>query len=136
MNFARRDGFGIARRIAAAWVALALVLLPVLPALAAALVSSGSDAACGHCKHGACCRRAHPPDSGPYASATPDCGAHCGQPWRSTTGTVHVFPAAKITLADLFSGEELPRPLSSAFAAYADYAYLYQRPPPFNFDRA
>ena len=130
MNFVPQDGFGLARRMAAACVAWALVLLPVSPALAVVWGSSASDAACGHCKHGACCRRTHLPGSGPSVSAAPDCGNRCGQPLRSTTCVGHVFFVPQITLAGLRPSGESIRPRSSNFAAYSRYAYLYQRPPP------
>jgi hypothetical protein len=132
MSFVLKHGSRLARRMAAACVALALVLSPVSPALAAIV----SDAPCGHCKHGACCRRTHSPGSGPYVSAAPDCGNRCSQPLRSTTWTAPVFFVPQIALGGLCARRESIRPLASHLAAYSRYAYLYQRPPPVNFDLA
>jgi hypothetical protein len=123
------------QRSVALCIGLVLLFLPASPLLAYFNAPSDDVMLCCHGMNAASCPM-HRSHGGPSISSMPGCCAQYGQA-SGISGWVNcLLPLPETTPARLSSAGGSIQPASAEPANYPAYAYLYQRPPPFNSDPA
>jgi hypothetical protein len=135
MRLKRRAQSSSGQRSAAAFVALVLLFLPASPLLAYFNAPPDDAMPCCHGMDAASCPMHHSRGGSSFKS-TPSCCAQYGQASGISGWVSGLLPRPEGAPARLSSSGTWIAPASAEFANYPTYAYLYQRPPPFNSDPA
>jgi hypothetical protein len=121
------------RRDTTARIALLLLvsslLLPVAPALEAAVQALTGDAhACCRRAGAACCHRARRDPAAPAWTASRECGTQCAQAPGVTVSALAFGASPAVSVPHIESSPGVPANVNRRSSSYS--AYLYQRPPP------